>query len=112
CVTAGDPDLTATAQIVQALATSGADLIEIGFPYSDPIADGPVIQASYTRALGRGIRLDDIFQTMAQIAAAPAFAEGKISLVGMISYSLVQRRGLAAFLGQASTAGLCGAIVP
>src|SRR3954452_4028357 len=60
-VTAGDPDLEMTARLVREVAQRGASLIEIGFPYSDPIADGPVIQASYTRALHRGLRTDDIF---------------------------------------------------
>src|SRR5271166_2555573 len=60
-ITAGDPSLLATARLAEELARRGASLIEIGFPYSDPIADGPVIQASYTRALDRGLRLDDVF---------------------------------------------------
>src|SRR5438132_1456912 len=70
-VTAGDPNLQATAAIVHKLADAGASLIEIGFPYSDPIADGPVIQASYTRALERGIRVDEIFACVRQLADAP-----------------------------------------
>src|SRR5216684_5296407 len=60
-LTAGDPDLKATELLIPKLIASGANLIEIGFPYSDPIADGAVIQASYTRALDRGVRVDDIF---------------------------------------------------
>jgi tryptophan synthase alpha chain len=111
-LTAGDPDLAATKTVLQELPACGADLVEIGFPYSDPIADGPVIQASYTRALGRGIRLEQILQTIADISAMPSFAEGRIPLVGMFSYSLVQRRGLEGFLAQACAARLSGAIVP
>src|SRR5262245_41536805 len=60
-VTAGDPDLETTVKFVRELAKRGASLIEIGFPYSDPIADGSVIQASYTRALSRGLTIDAIF---------------------------------------------------
>src|SRR5262249_23307106 len=60
-VTAGDPDMAAAEQVVLKLADCGANLIELGFPYSDPIADGPVIQASYTRALDRGLKIGDIF---------------------------------------------------
>ena len=56
-LTAGDPDLDLTKAAILALARQGVDLIELGFPYSDPIADGPVIQASYTRALDKGIRV-------------------------------------------------------
>ena len=61
-VTAGDPDLETTGLLLQELAARGASLIELGIPYSDPIADGPVIQASYTRALENGIKLDDVLE--------------------------------------------------
>ena len=60
-ITAGDPDLATTQKVLLELAARGVDLIEIGFPYSDPIADGPVIQASYTRALARHLHVGDIF---------------------------------------------------
>jgi tryptophan synthase alpha chain len=111
-VTAGDPNLDATPPLLRELASHGASLIEIGFPYSDPIADGPVIQASYTRALAGNVRLDDILRCLQQVSAAPPFADRALPLVGMISFTLVQRRGAAAFLDQARTAGLSGAIVP
>jgi len=111
-VTAGDPDLGATPRLVEELARRGASLIEIGFPYSDPIADGPVIQASYTRALARGVRVDSIFACIRELAGSLPIAERKIPLVAMISYSLVHRRGREAFLAQAQAAGLSGAIMP
>jgi tryptophan synthase alpha chain len=109
-VTAGDPDLATTAAVVQKLADCGASLIELGFPYSDPIADGPVIQASYTRALDRGLKIGQVFDCARQLSEG-LNARG-IPLVGMVSYSLVHRRGAAAFLEQAQHAGLSGAIVP
>jgi tryptophan synthase alpha chain len=59
-VTAGDPDMEFTAAVLAELAGRGCPIIELGIPYSDPIADGPVIQASYTRALGRGVKLGDV----------------------------------------------------
>src|ERR1700736_4466865 len=74
-VTAGDPDLAGTADLLHELAKHGANLIEIGFPYSDPIADGPVIQASYTRALAGGIRVGDIFACIRRVTAAEPFAQ-------------------------------------
>jgi tryptophan synthase alpha chain len=111
-VTAGDPDLGTTARLVEELAGRGASLIEIGFPYSDPIADGPVIQASYTRALARGVRIDGIFSCIRDLAGSLPMTEQKFPLVGMVSYTLVHRRGPEAFLAQAQAAGLCGAIVP
>jgi tryptophan synthase alpha chain len=111
-VTAGDPDLGVTARLVEELAGRGASLIEIGFPYSDPIADGPVIQASNTRALAGNIRLDDIFACVRRLSASPALTGRGIPLVGMVSYSLVHRRGPEKFVEQARTSGLSGAIVP
>lgn len=105
-LTAGDPDLAATRRFAAALAEHGANLLEIGFPYSDPIADGPVIQASYTRALERGIRIEDIFDAVRE------FTIPNVPLVAMASYSLIHRRGAETFLHQAAEAGFSGAIVP
>jgi tryptophan synthase alpha chain len=105
-VGAGDPDLTATAALVRELARRGAGLVEIGFPYSDPIADGPVIQASYTRALAKGVRVEDVFRCVRDLGSAG------VPLVGMVSYSIVHRRGPESFLKQAHEAGFSGAIVP
>src|SRR6476619_5804663 len=88
-VTAGDPDLQFTAAVLAELAKRGASLCEVGIPYSDPIADGPVIQASYTRALEHKIKLADILNTLGEVApkvAAP--------LVTMVSYAIVYRHGL------------------
>jgi tryptophan synthase alpha chain len=104
-LTAGDPDLETTAALVAELARRGAGPIEIGFPYSDPIADGSVIQASYTRALNRGLRIEDIFHSIQELASTTP-------LVGMVSYSLVHHRGPEKFVTDARTAGFSGAIVP
>src|SRR4051794_29070839 len=76
-VTAGDPDLPTSAALVRELVRRGADLVEIGFPYSDPIADGSVIQASYTRALEGGLRLADVF------GLARGLGDVRVPLVGM-----------------------------
>src|SRR5437762_3157446 len=107
-VTAGDPDIATTRGAIRELDAAGCHLIEIGFPFSDPIADGPVIQASYTRALARGLKLDQVFdcarEASARLAGTP--------LVGMVSYSLIHRRGPETFLEQAQSAGFSGAIVP
>jgi tryptophan synthase alpha chain len=110
-VTAGDPDLKFTDQLVCKLAQRGASLVEIGFPYSDPIADGSVIQASYTRALNHGLRMGDVFACVRRLVDSPELAVG-VPLVAMVSYSLVHRGGLETFLQQAQDAGLSGAIVP
>src|SRR6516225_7715062 len=97
-VSAGDPDLKATATVVRRLAESGANLVEIGFPYSDPIADGPVIQASYTRALEHGVHVDGVFDCVHQLAGDSALRSRNVALVGMVSYSLVYRQGPDRFL--------------
>lgn len=104
-VTAGDPNLDTSARLVAELAGAGASLIEIGFPYSDPIADGSVIQASYTRALANQFRLDDIFAMVRGLKVSTPLA-------CMLSYSLVHRRGSERFLADAQQAGFSGAIVP
>lgn len=108
-MTAGDPDLAFTANALSAMAAVGADLIEVGFPFSDPIADGPVIQASYTRALDRGIKLDDVFECLKKLTTSPAW---KTPLVGMASFSLIWRLGAARFIERAQASGLCGVVVP
>ncbi len=106
-ITAGDPDLEFTAQVLQVLDRSGASVIELGVPYSDPIADGPVIQSSYTRALQRGVKLAQILDLLRHI-------QPKLSapVVLMVSYAIVYRRGLEEFVHQAQAAGAAGAIVP
>ena len=111
-VTAGDPDLETTERLVRGLARCGANLIEIGFPYSDPIADGSVIQASYMRALTRGVHVDDIFACTRRLAGSAELAELDVPLVAMVSFSLVYRRGPEQFLKQSQAAGFSGAIVP
>src|SRR5262247_3951772 len=67
-VTAGDPDLAFTSAVLKELSARGASLCEVGIPYSDPIADGPVIQASYTRALAKTIKLKDIFGMLSRVS--------------------------------------------
>src|SRR5437870_2251556 len=66
-ITAGDPDLNTTYELVLALDKAGADVVELGVPFSDPIADGPVIQRGTERALAQGVRLRDVLQLGAKI---------------------------------------------
>jgi tryptophan synthase alpha chain len=113
-VTAGDPDLEMTVQLVRELAACGASLVEIGFPYSDPIADGPVIQASYTRALANKLTLEAIFNAISSLThprpGSPV--TGLPPLVAMVSYAIVFRHGIESFVRDAKAAGFAGAIVP
>jgi tryptophan synthase alpha chain len=106
-VTAGDPDLPTTGQLIGEFSRRGANLIELGIPYSDPIADGPVIQASYSRALNNGVTLDAILSMVRQLDPAD-----RAPLVCMVAYAIVYRRGLEQFISDAKQAGLEGAIVP
>ncbi len=106
-IVAGDPSLAATGRLLIELSRRGASLIEIGFPYSDPIADGPTIQAAYTRTLASGIKVADVLATVAD-----AGAQCRCPLVAMVSYSIVYRRGPARFAAEAADAGFSGLIVP
>jgi len=106
---AGDPDLAFTREALPVIASAGASLIEVGFPFSDPIADGPVIQESYTRALSKHLKLADLFATIKDVTSVPKW---NTPLVGMTSYSLMYRRGVGAFIETAKAAGLSGAVVP
>jgi tryptophan synthase alpha chain len=106
-VTAGDPDLAFTADVLRELASRGCPLCELGIPYSDPIADGPVIQASYTRALDRHVKLAGIFETIGRLTR-----EIHMPVVSMVSYAIIFRHGPQAYIRDARAAGFAGAIVP
>lgn len=106
-ITAGDPNLGFTQKVLRKLNDLGCSMAEVGIPYSDPIADGPVIQASYTRALNKKTKLADIFS---HIAAEKSNLS--LPLVSMVSYAIIHRMGLEYYVEQAQKAGFCGAIVP
>jgi tryptophan synthase alpha chain len=106
-VTAGDPDLAFTADVIRELDARGCSLCEVGIPYSDPIADGPVIQASYTRALAHRIKVPAILEMLRGVSS-----QVKMPLVTMVSYAIVYRYGLAKYVAEAKDAGVAGAIVP
>lgn len=111
-LTAGDPSLDISPEIVGRLSASAEKLgvpilFEIGFPYSDPIADGPAIQASYTRVLSKGVKRTDVFHCVAEMrkrTAAPMLA--------MASFSLIHRASVEAWLDAAKEAGLDGVVPP
>jgi len=105
-VTAGDPDLATTRAIVRGLARGGADLVEIGVPFSDPIADGPVNQRSAERALRNGVSLRstlDLVAALRQDDAPP--------LVLFTYYNPIHSMGIEAFARRAGEAGLDGVLV-
>ncbi|OUL26416.1 tryptophan synthase subunit alpha [Nostoc sp. T09] len=106
-ITAGDPDLETTAAALRTLDRSGADIIELGVPYSDPLADGPVIQAAATRALQRGTTLDSVLEMLQ--ATTPAL---KSPIVLFTYYNPILHRGIEKFLQQIAAAGVAGLVVP
>ncbi|XAL99716.1 tryptophan synthase subunit alpha [Phycisphaeraceae bacterium D3-23] len=106
-ITAGDGGLDTTARVIPALERGGASVCEVGIPFSDPIADGPVIQASMTRALDAGTRLAGVFETIAALRGSVS-----MGLVAMVSYSIVYRYGLDRFVKDAGQAGFDGLILP
>ena len=106
-ITAGDPDLDFTQSMIRELDRRGCQLCEVGIPYSDPIADGPVIQASYTRALENDVKLEQIFQMLGKVAPTVS-----MPLVTMVSYAIIFRHGPEAYVQRAKEAGVAGAIVP
>ena len=106
-ITAGDPDLATTAQALRVLNRAGADLIELGVPYSDPLADGPVIQAAATRALRRGVRLEDVLQVVKEVEN-----ELRSPIILFTYYNPIFYRGIESFLKQIAQAGVQGLVVP
>ena len=118
-ITAGYPDLEATEALLGDFAPRGVSVCELGIPFSDPVADGPVIQASYTEALAAGISSDAIFEMVRRFRRSAADLKSEISdlrsrmaLVAMVSYSIVFRHGVEAYLSSAAEAGFDGLIVP
>jgi tryptophan synthase alpha chain len=106
-ITAGDPDLETTAEALRVLDRNGADIIELGVPYSDPLADGPVIQAAATRALQKGIRLDDVIKMVAGV-----IPELNAPIILFTYYNPILHRGIETFLQQIASAGVSGLVVP
>lgn len=106
-VTAGDPDLDFTAEVLKELVARGASMCEVGIPYSDPIADGPVIQASYTRALNKGVKLSGILDTLKGVTP-----ELTAPVVTMVSYAIIYRHGVEKYADELQQRGVAGMIVP
>jgi len=105
--TAGFPALDDTCGIITCLADSGVDLIEIGFPFSDPLADGPVIQASNEKALENGMSLSLLFQ---QLASIRKHTDCALMLMGYLNPVL--QFGMESFLEKATACGIDGIIIP
>lgn len=106
-LTCGDPSSAMTLDLVLSMAEAGADIIELGIPFSDPIAEGPVIQQADERALKAGFKLDSFFRLVKDVRSFSA-----IPLVCMTYLNPVYQYGKDRFLEQAGQAGLDGIIIP
>jgi len=105
-LTAGDPDLATSEQVVHTLIEAGVDLIEIGFPFSDPMADGPTIQAASERSLEAGTTLAGVLELVARVRQ-----HSNVPIVLMGYYNPVLRYGAAAFARDAARAGVDGLLL-
>src|ERR1051326_4214277 len=105
-VTCGGPDVATTPQIVEELVRAGADAIELGIPFSDPIADGPVIQAASQRALERGATIRDLFTIARAIRE-----KSEVPLIAFSYLNPVMRYGMERFAADAAAAGIDGVLL-
>lgn len=106
-ITAGYPDLNDTTTLIESLARHGADMVEIGIPFSDPLADGPIIQKSSQIALGNGMSLELLFDQMKDIRQ-----KVDIPLVMMGYLNPVLKMGMEVFLKKCKKSGIDGVIIP
>ncbi len=106
-ITCGDPDLETTAKLVRAMAENGADLIELGIPFSDPTAEGPVIQGANLRALSGGVTTDKIFDMVRGLRQYV-----KVPMVFMTYANVVFSYGMERFVSTAAEIGMDGIILP
>ena len=106
-ITGGDPDIKTTGELLFALCETGADMIEIGIPFSDPIAEGPVIEAANERALKAGCTVDKLFDLVASIRESI-----HVPLLFMTYFNPVFVYGISKFTGNCGKCGLDGLIVP
>lgn len=106
-ITCGDPDLETTAAVVRAAAANGADLIELGIPFSDPTAEGPVIQGANIRALAGGVTTDKIFDLVRELRQ-----DVKIPMVFMTYANVVFSYGAERFISTCQEIGMDGLILP
>lgn len=104
-VVTGDPDLETTVAVIEAIVAAGADIVELGIPYGDPLADGPTIAAAGQRALEAGTTLEDSFEVAERL-------RGRVPIVFFTYYNPIYQYGVERFAQRAAAVGAAGAIVP
>lgn len=102
---AGDPDLTTTESVIGAVASAGIDVLELGIPYGDPLADGPTVAAAAQRALSAGTSVEDCFSLVARLHPL-------VPMVLFTYFNPVYQYGVTRFAERAASAGACGVIIP
>jgi len=107
-LTAGDPHIGATAGLILDMIAGGADLIEIGIPFSDPVADGPVVDAANIRALKQGVTVDDVFEAVRQVREK----NDTVPLTLLSYLNPVYFYGYEAFFAKCKEVGIDGIIIP
>nr|XP_034931858.1 tryptophan synthase alpha chain-like isoform X1 [Populus alba] len=106
-ITAGDPDLSTTAEALKLLDACGCDIIELGVPYSDPLADGPVIQAAATRSLARGTNFEAITSMLKEVVP-----QVSCPIALFTYYNPILKRGIEEFMSTVNDIGVHGLVVP
>lgn len=107
-MTAGDPDIKTTKNLIKGLADEGADLIEVGIPFSDPTAEGPVIQSANMRGIASGTTTDDVFQAVKELRE-----DGLDVPLAIMTYAnVVFSYGMAKFMKKMKDSGFCALILP
>ena len=106
-IAVGYPSFSKTVEVAKALEKAGADIIELGIPYSDPLADGPVIESAYSSVLKKGVKLKDMLECVGEITS-----EIEIPVIIMVYYNVVFCRGVEKFIEELSCLGVSGLIIP
>ncbi|MFZ7133552.1 MAG: tryptophan synthase subunit alpha [Eubacteriales bacterium] len=106
-ITAGDPSIEITEELVYAMEKEGGDIIELGIPYSDPLADGPVIQRAAARALDHATNVDKIFNTIEKMRK-----KTQVPLVFLLYFNSIFRYGIERFISNCKNTGVDGLIIP
>ncbi len=106
-VTAGDPNSETTEELVYAMENAGADIIELGIAYSDPLADGPVIQRAAARALANGVNIDVVFELVKKLRN-----NTQVPLAFLLYYNSIFRYGIEKFIHKCNETGIDGLIIP
>lgn len=106
-ITCGDPSLEKTEELISIIESAGADIIELGVPFSDPIADGPIIQAAYNRALKQGVNLEKVIKMVERQRKRV-----KIPIILLSYYNPIYKYGIERFVSSSKDSGVSAVVIP